>query len=215
MFDDFESRVVLLLVLTDGAVLNGLLAPAHVPDRIIAVDALPATHNGKLSEVAARNPVNDLPIGNTAALLNPECIEAIRRHPALNLATREVPPVGGAASNWRRICRRNGLRFSKARTLGCPLILLTRSLCPLTRLLRLYSMALCASLLRPSASPCVDVGLRGVVLRLDMRVAKCRRRSDQRHQHGRSERHAAFPDCFAVEEIEVSGDTINGAVFVH
>jgi hypothetical protein len=26
MFDDFESRVVLLLVLTDGAVLNGLLA---------------------------------------------------------------------------------------------------------------------------------------------------------------------------------------------
>jgi hypothetical protein len=182
MFDDFESRVVLLLVLTDGAVLNGLLAararrdlarrasPAHVPDRITAVDALPATHNGKLSEVAARNPVNDLPIGNTAALRNSECIEAIRRHPALNLATREVPPVGGAASNSRRICRRNGLRFSKARTLGCPLILLTRSLCPLIRLLRLCSMALCASLLRPSASPCVDVGLRGVVLRLVSRV---------------------------------------------
>ena len=29
-----------------------------------------------------------------------------RLHPALNLATREVPPVGGAASNSRRICRR-------------------------------------------------------------------------------------------------------------
>ncbi|PRX32000.1 acetoacetyl-CoA synthetase [Paraburkholderia sp. BL18I3N2] len=104
--DDFEPRVVLLLVLTDGAVLNGSLAarvrrdlarrasPAHVPDRIIAVDALPATHNGKLSEAAARNAVNGLPIGNAAALRNPECLEAIRRHPALNLTTRELPPAG-------------------------------------------------------------------------------------------------------------------------
>ncbi|MFM0514140.1 hypothetical protein [Paraburkholderia sp. RL17-373-BIF-A] len=39
-------------------------------------------------------------------------------------------------------------------------------------------------------------------------------RSNQRHQHGRSERHAAFPDCFAMEEIEVSGDTINEADFI-
>jgi hypothetical protein len=101
-----------------------------------------------------------------------DLVLAGRRHPALNLATREVPPVGGAASNSRRICRRNGLRFSKARTLGCPLILLTRSLCPLIRLLRLCSMALRASLLRPSASPCVDVGLRGVVLRLVSRVGQ-------------------------------------------
>jgi acetoacetyl-CoA synthetase len=104
--DSFESRVVLLLVLADDAVLNGSLAarvrrdlarrasPAHVPDRIIAVDALPATHNGKLSEAAARNAVNGLPIGNTAALRNPECLDAIRRHPALNLATPELPPVG-------------------------------------------------------------------------------------------------------------------------
>jgi acetoacetyl-CoA synthetase len=106
MPNDFESRVVLLLVLTDGAVLTGSLAarvrrdlarrasPAHAPDRILAVDALPTTHNGKLSEAAARNAINGLPIGNTAALRNPECLDAIRRHPALNLGTRELPPVG-------------------------------------------------------------------------------------------------------------------------
>ncbi len=101
-----ESRLVLLLVLNKGAGLNGALAarvrrdlarrasPAHVPDRIIAVDALPLTHNGKLSEAAARCAVNGLPVGNTAALRNPECLDAIRLHPALNLAARELPPAG-------------------------------------------------------------------------------------------------------------------------
>nr|WP_244306390.1 acetoacetate--CoA ligase [Paraburkholderia lacunae] len=101
-----ESRVVLLLVLRDGCVLNGALAarvrrdlarrasPAHVPDRIVAVDALPVTHNGKPSEAAARNAVNGLPAGNAAALRNPACLEAIRTHPALHLAQREIPPPG-------------------------------------------------------------------------------------------------------------------------
>lgn len=35
-----------------------------------------------------------------------------------------------------------------------------------------YSMALCVSLGRPSTSPCVDVGERGVVLRLLSRVGQ-------------------------------------------
>ncbi|MCX4144238.1 acetoacetate--CoA ligase [Paraburkholderia madseniana] len=112
--ENVESRVVLLLVLNDGAALSGALAarvrrdlarrasPAHVPDRIIAVDALPITHNGKLSEAAARSAVNGLPIGNAAALRNPECLEAIRRHPALNLATRELPPVGESREQLER-----------------------------------------------------------------------------------------------------------------
>ncbi|HYS62990.1 MAG TPA: acetoacetate--CoA ligase [Paraburkholderia sp.] len=101
-----EPRVVLLLVLRDGCVLNGALAarvrrdlarrasPAHVPDRILAVDALPVTHNGKPSEASARNAVNGLPAGNVTALRNPACLDAIRDHPALHLATREIPPPG-------------------------------------------------------------------------------------------------------------------------
>ncbi|MFP3564613.1 acetoacetate--CoA ligase [Paraburkholderia sp. SIMBA_030] len=109
-----EPRVVLLLVLRDGCVLNGTLAarvrrdlarrasPAHVPDRIIAVDALPVTHNGKLSEAAARHAVNGLPASNAAALRNPACLDAIRNHPALNLATREIPPPGETRESLER-----------------------------------------------------------------------------------------------------------------
>ncbi|AOY99626.1 acetoacetate--CoA ligase [Cupriavidus sp. USMAHM13] len=100
------QRIVLLLVLQDGVALTAALAarvrrelarrasPMHVPDRIIAVDALPVTHNGKLSEAAARNAVNGLPVGNAAALRDPACLDPIRNHPALNLAVRELPPVG-------------------------------------------------------------------------------------------------------------------------
>ena len=110
----FERRIVLLLVLRDGVVLTGALAarvrrdlarrasPAHVPDRIIAIDALPLTHNGKLSEAAARNAVNGLPIGNAAALRNPGCLDAIRSHPALDLVTRKLPPVGESRAQLER-----------------------------------------------------------------------------------------------------------------
>jgi acetoacetyl-CoA synthetase len=104
--EHFDQRVVLLLVLRHDAVLNGVLmarvlgdiarrlSPAHVPERIIAVDELPVTHNGKLSEAAARSAVNGLPIGNATALRNPGCLEAIRNHPALHLESRALPEVG-------------------------------------------------------------------------------------------------------------------------
>ncbi len=107
----FESRVVLLVVLRDGIALSGSLAArvrrdlarrasiAHVPDRIIAVGALPFTHNGKPSEAAACNAVNGLPVGNTAALRNPECLDTIRSHPALNLASRDMPAIGASRAD--------------------------------------------------------------------------------------------------------------------
>jgi acetoacetyl-CoA synthetase len=109
-----DQRIVLLLVLRDGCALAGTLvarvrrdlarraSPAHVPDVIIAVDALPMTHSGKLSDAAARNAVNGLPAGNTAALRNPECLDAIRSHPMLNPATRELPPVGASREQLER-----------------------------------------------------------------------------------------------------------------
>jgi acetoacetyl-CoA synthetase len=109
-----DQRVVLLLVLRDGVTLTGALAArvrrdlarrastAHVPDRIMAVDALPVTHSGKPSESAARNALNGLPGSNTAALRNPECLDAIRMHPSLKLATREIPPAGESREELER-----------------------------------------------------------------------------------------------------------------
>lgn len=104
----FEQRTVLLLVLKDGLELTGALvahvrrelarrlSPAHVPDRIVAVDELPLTHNGKPSEAAARSAVNGWPIGNMAALRNPACLEAIRSRTAMSLEPT-APPASGDA----------------------------------------------------------------------------------------------------------------------
>ncbi|MEX3937896.1 phosphopantetheine-binding protein, partial [Paraburkholderia phymatum] len=109
-----DPRIVLLLVLQDDVTLTGTLvarirrdlaqraSPAHVPDRIIAVDALPVTHNGKLSERSARDAINGLPATNVTALRNPECLDAIRDHPALKLATQQLPPAGESREQLER-----------------------------------------------------------------------------------------------------------------
>jgi acetoacetyl-CoA synthetase len=63
-----------------------------VPDIILAVDALPTTHSGKLSETAAREAVNGLPTTNATALRNPECLDVIRERVAryiLDLAAQD------------------------------------------------------------------------------------------------------------------------------
>jgi acetoacetyl-CoA synthetase len=98
-----DQRMVLLLVLRDGVSLDSVLisklrrelarrlSSAHVPDRILAIAELPATHNGKPSEAAARNAVNGLPIANAAALRNPACLEAIRSHPGLRVDEDALP----------------------------------------------------------------------------------------------------------------------------
>jgi acetoacetyl-CoA synthetase len=85
-----SARMVLLVVLRPGAALDGDLertirrrlrleaSAAHVPSQVLAVPALPTTHNGKKSERAARNAVNGDPVTNAAALANPGCLEDIR-----------------------------------------------------------------------------------------------------------------------------------------
>jgi acetoacetyl-CoA synthetase len=89
------TRMVLLLVLREGLVLDDKMAkhirselarcgsPAFVPARIAQVEALPVTFNGKRSEAAARDAVNGRPVRNRDALLNPECLDAIAKHPVL------------------------------------------------------------------------------------------------------------------------------------
>ncbi|WLA61420.1 acetoacetate--CoA ligase [Bradyrhizobium diazoefficiens] len=106
------TRMVLLLVLREGVVLDSALAkhirselarcgsPAFVPARIAQVDALPVTFNGKRSDIAARDAVNGRPVRNRDALQNAECLEAIANHPVLRApptasVSREPTPVCG------------------------------------------------------------------------------------------------------------------------
>jgi acetoacetyl-CoA synthetase len=87
------ARMVLLVVLREGVVLDDPLverirselarrgSKALQPARIAQVGELPVTHSGKRSEAAARDAVNGRRISNREALRNPECLEAISRHP--------------------------------------------------------------------------------------------------------------------------------------
>ena len=90
------SRLVLLLVMQDDAPLERTdvlqlkkklateASRLHVPSVIVSVSDLPRTHNGKLSEKAARDVVNDHEVTNATALSNLAVLDEIR------LA---VPPV--------------------------------------------------------------------------------------------------------------------------
>jgi acetoacetyl-CoA synthetase len=101
--DPGGTRLVLLVVLRDGAVLDRKLtlrikkdlssraSMAHVPAAIVAVDDLPATHNGKMSERAARDAVNGKVPENLAALRNPVCLQTLLAHPDLG---GRVAPTG-------------------------------------------------------------------------------------------------------------------------
>jgi len=88
---DGRSRVVLLLVLHEPAVLDGRLsvrirreivhhvAATHVPELVVRVHELPVTHNGKRSDRAVRDAVDGRPLVNAEALANPRSAEAIRQ----------------------------------------------------------------------------------------------------------------------------------------
>ena len=101
------SRFVLLVVLKPGAVLDAaiigrireILVPrgsvAMVPGRILAVSALPETHNGKRSETAARAALNGEQPRNRAALRNPEVLEEI----AAQAKQQEVAAEGNLPLN--------------------------------------------------------------------------------------------------------------------
>jgi acetoacetyl-CoA synthetase len=49
----------------------------HVPAIVTRVSQLPRTHNGKLSEKAARDAANRMAVTNLSALANPESLEEI------------------------------------------------------------------------------------------------------------------------------------------
>lgn len=85
-----DSRIVMLVVLNEGHVLDDTLvaairrrlreqaSPRHVPAVITAVSALPYTRSGKKVEMAVARLLAGTPIDNTEAIANPESLDEIR-----------------------------------------------------------------------------------------------------------------------------------------
>jgi acetoacetyl-CoA synthetase len=86
---DFENdvRVVLFVVLKPGVALDAVLenqirariragtTPRHVPARIIAVNDIPRTKSGKITELAVRDVIHGREVKNKEALANPEALD--------------------------------------------------------------------------------------------------------------------------------------------
>ena len=92
-----DMRVVLFVVLRDGVAMSNVLAqriaaeirahasPRHVPNKIIAVADVPRTMSGKIAELAVRDVIHGRPVKNTAALANPEALDAFANLAALRV----------------------------------------------------------------------------------------------------------------------------------
>ena len=90
-----DSRVVLFVKLRDGRSLDAALeeriraeirkhaSPRYVPARIVQVEDIPRTKNGKVVELAVKAVVHGMPVANTDALANPEALELFRDLPEL------------------------------------------------------------------------------------------------------------------------------------
>ena len=85
-----DQRVILFVKLNTGNQLDDALiskikkqirqgaTPRHVPALIIAVDAIPRTRSGKISEVAVRDTIEGRTIKNNDALANPESLDCYK-----------------------------------------------------------------------------------------------------------------------------------------
>ncbi|TPW27916.1 acetoacetate--CoA ligase [Pararhizobium mangrovi] len=82
-----DVRVILFVVLAEGVTLDDDLtaavkkkirsgaSPRHVPAKVIAVDAIPRTKSGKITELAVRDVIHGRPVKNKSALANPEALD--------------------------------------------------------------------------------------------------------------------------------------------
>ena len=91
-----DQRVVLFVVMQDNLELDAELqekirekirvnaSARHVPGVIIAVEDVPKTINGKVSELAVRSIVHKEPVKNLDALANPKVLEYFKQLPELD-----------------------------------------------------------------------------------------------------------------------------------
>ncbi len=93
---DNDVRIILFIVLNPKHVLNEFLlkkikiqirknvSPRHVPSKIIVVDDIPRTKNGKIVELAVKNTIEGKKIKNNEALVNPQILEQYKNLKELN-----------------------------------------------------------------------------------------------------------------------------------
>jgi acetoacetyl-CoA synthetase len=93
---DNDVRIVLFIVLNPKYELNEDLlkkirmqirtnaSPRHVPSKIIVVDDIPRTKNGKIVELAVKNVIEGSEIKNKEALANPQVLEQYKNLKELN-----------------------------------------------------------------------------------------------------------------------------------
>lgn len=91
-----DQRVILFVRLRDGVQLDEALrerirntireetTPRHVPAKIIAVQDIPRTISGKITELAVQRVIHGKAVRNTEALANPEALEFFRGLPELD-----------------------------------------------------------------------------------------------------------------------------------
>ena len=92
---DDDTRIVLFVRLADGVSLDDDLikkiktqirtgaSPRHVPGVVVAVDDIPRTKSGKITELAVRDVVHGREVKNKEALANPEALELYKNIPQL------------------------------------------------------------------------------------------------------------------------------------
>lgn len=90
-----DVRVVLFVTLADGSELTEALvtsikaairagsSPRHVPALVLAVEDIPRTKSGKITELAVRDVVHGRSVKNTDSLANPEALDHFRDRPEL------------------------------------------------------------------------------------------------------------------------------------
>ena len=90
-----DTRIVLFVRMRDGVILDDTLrdrirrqirsgaSPFHVPKVILAVDDIPRTRSGKITEIAVREIIHGRPVKNAEALANPEALDLYRDLPEL------------------------------------------------------------------------------------------------------------------------------------
>jgi acetoacetyl-CoA synthetase len=128
---DEGARLVLLVVPRENAELDRELSrrirreiarqttALHVPELVVAVDELPATHSGKRSERAGRDAVEGREAGNLRALANPDSLRQIQRsvaeaEAALSAGGIEALPAGASTEDkvraiWETVLGLDGI----------------------------------------------------------------------------------------------------------
>ena len=93
---DNDIRIILFIVLNPNYELNEELlaklkrqirknaSPRHVPDKVVAVNDIPRTKNGKIVELAVKNIIEGNEIKNIEALANPEVLNQYKNLKELN-----------------------------------------------------------------------------------------------------------------------------------